>query len=99
VVENLRGKFTRIPSDRFASYSQTAFERYYPVQFQDEAAVALAIESKADKRAAKRALCLKVLEWAAANPSAAKDSFTQSAAEVIRDLQMIETVLSSGNTG
>jgi hypothetical protein len=93
VVKRLQSKFPSWPKDAFAVFSKKAFELYYPAQFADDAATALAIEDREARRAAKKELLLAVVAWIEQNEDLAKQQFSESAAEVIEKLQEFERSL------
>ncbi len=80
-------------ADRFRTFSQTNFERYYPARFQDDATAALALTNRTEKRAAKKALLDRVLAWIEQEPGVAEQEFEGSAQEVIAILREIEAAL------
>lgn len=90
IIAKLKDRYKVTDDFKFKAFQQNDFERYYPDRFQDEAAAALAISEKQAKRDAKKALLLKVIDWALADPASAKVEFQQSSAEVIADLVEIE---------
>lgn len=90
VIENLKLKFSGWPADRFINFDRADFELYYPPLFKEEAERALSGTDKRMRREAKRLLLNKVLGWIAEDEVAAREAFSQSAAEVIDKLQAIE---------
>ena len=90
VVEKLHNDFRRIPPDRFGSFDQNDFERYYPERFQEEANDALKIENRKLRQDAKNALRCKVEAWIDSDEDQAKDAFQKSASDVIGKLQDVE---------
>lgn len=90
VVEKLHNDFRRIPLDRFGSFDQNDFERYYPERFQEEANDALKIENRKLRQDAKNALRCKVEAWIDNNEVEAKAALEQSAKDVIEKLRKIE---------
>lgn len=93
IIAKLKTKYGVGSDTKFMMYQKPDFELYYPEPFQAEVVTALANRDKGSKREAKKALLLKVVDWALANPSLAKAEFEKSAIEVITDLQSIERQL------
>ena len=79
----------------FRQWSKHDFERFYPLRFAPEVDRVLGIESKKEKDLAKKALRSEVMDWARAEPVAAKEAFQESATEVIDLLREIESELSA----
>ena len=90
VVKRLHNDFRKIPPDRFGSFDQDDFERYYPEHFQKEANEALKISDRKLRQDAKKALRCKVEAWIDSYEDEAKDAFQKSASDVIGKLQAVE---------
>lgn len=86
------GPWQTIPIGMPAARSQPDFELYYPQQFADRVADALA-KTHDDKRTAKKKLLDDVKAWCNANPDDAKAAFKASAAEAIEKLREIDQAL------
>ena len=93
-IEKLKDQYKGWPGDHFLTWSEAAFERYYPTEFQDRCAEVLAISDRQAKREAKKALLEEVRQWLDADPARAKEALATSAAAVIEQLQAIEVTLS-----
>jgi predicted ATP-dependent endonuclease of OLD family len=92
-VRRLRETFKDYPEDTFRTFSEGAFEHYYPARFRSEVDEVLAIVDKKSKRENKRALLLKVVEWAQNNRDEARSALQLSAAPAIELLKTIEQKL------
>lgn len=93
VIERLRQAYPDWPSDNFRTFSEPQFESYYPREFQEAAAAALAISNKQEKRIAKRQLLLKVVAWLDADAARGRSAIEESAREIVDDLRAIEALL------
>jgi len=96
IVEKLRNSYLSWESDRFANFSSEQFEHYYPSEFSDKIAAALAVRDKQSRRDAKRTLLNEVRAWLDADTERGKAALLTSAKEIIDDLQRIETQLLDG---
>lgn len=93
VVNKLIADYKDWEPDRFAYFSQSDFEFYYPSEFAEQVAEVLAIADKRKKKEAKRELLNVVLRRIKDDPEKAKVTWEKSAMEVIYDLRKIETQL------
>lgn len=94
-IQRLKESFKTWPEEHFVTFSQKAFEYYYPLQFQAEVTKVLGITSKREKKQAKAELLREVLQWARMSPQVAAPAFEESAAEVIQLLKKIEAEMIS----
>jgi hypothetical protein len=92
-VKRLQERYNSWPTDRFACFGQSQFERYYPLVFQEQVSTTLAIRDHQKRREAKRQLLEEVRAWLDEDPVRAKSALDQSAREVIEDLRKIESQL------
>lgn len=90
IIKELKKSFRSWPSEHFVTFSQPAFEHYYPERFRREVCDVLGIKNKRERKQAKGDLLRNVLNWARTNPKDAKPAFEKSAAEVIQLLKRIE---------
>jgi len=95
VVKKLQEQFSTWPSDHFVALKEVDFELYYPAEFQQKAADALAQHGQL-KRDAKRELLEEVRLWSDEDDGRAKEAFEISASEVIEFLRRIEASVFSG---
>jgi hypothetical protein len=89
----LQKRYTNWKSDRFDFFDQAQFEKYYPEEFRDASATALAIQNQQAKRAAKNELLAKVRNWLDEDEERARKALETSAKCVIAHLQKIECQL------
>lgn len=93
IIARLQKKYPSWKLDRFGCYSEEQFEHYYPNEFASEIKEALAHPDKQVRREAKRKLSDTVRAWLDEDSQRGKKALEQSAAEVISDLQLIESQL------
>lgn len=96
LMARLRERYKTWPEHALQTFSKPQFELYYPSEFQQESAAALATSDPQAKRAAKRELLLQVTAWLDADGERARAALESSAAEVIGDLRAMEAQLSQG---
>jgi predicted ATPase len=96
-VARLRKDYPSWDESSFKNFEQADFEQYYPDEFADRAALALAETNKQKKREAKRQLLDDVLAWIAEDEPRAKKAFELSADEIVKVLQAFEN--NFGNKG
>ena len=89
-VAKLRSDYSSWDEASFRSFEQADFEKYYPDEFGQRAAQALAEPDKHKKRQAKKELLKDVLEWTTEDEARAKKAFASSADEIIKLLQAFE---------
>lgn len=94
VIARLKQRFTSWPEDSFRLLDQPDFERYYPPEFESKVEAALALKGR-QKREAKAALLLEVLQWIDDDEERARLAFADSAAKVIVELRDFERSLST----
>lgn len=92
VVKKLQDQFSTWPNHHFVALKEHDFEHYYPEEFQQKAAAALAKDGRS-KRDAKRELLEEVRLWSDEDDGRAKDAFETSATEVIEFLRKVEATL------
>lgn len=90
IIRGLRETFHDWPENRFQLWEKTDFEHYYPKRFEAEVLSALGEQNKQQKRALKKDLLERVLQWIATDEELAKKEFEESASEVISKLRAIE---------
>jgi len=93
IVGRLRGRYPSWTPDRFATFSEPQFERYYPEEFAGKVEAALTAGDKRARRAAKKALLDEVRAWLDEDPQRGQTALERSAAPVIEELRKIETDL------
>lgn len=91
--KKLQDRYTTWKPDRFDSFGEGQFEKYYPENFKTEAEAVLAISDKQAKRVAKTKLLMKVRLWLDEDTARAKKALGLSAASVISHLRKIESQL------
>jgi len=95
IIEKLRKRYK--PRDwkegQFRQWDKHDFEDYYPARFGDERTRVSGIPPGKEKRAAKKALLYKVLDWIDEDKEGAKTEFEESAKAVIEVLQEIQEAL------
>lgn len=94
IVDQLKNKYTSWKPDRFIQLKEHHFENYYPNEFKAKFQEILQGD-KQQRREAKRALLEEVKQWCKNNVDEAKESFSQSASEVINILKHIEKGISN----
>lgn len=95
IIARLRQKFPSWKSSRFNCFSESQFERYYPVEFTAEVETVLSLTSKQDRRAAKRQLLDKVRAWLDEDDARGRQALLASASEVVEELKAIDRQLFS----
>lgn len=93
IAARLRERYRTWSPDRFATFSEPAFEMYYPEAFRARAEAALAEPGKRARREAKAELLNAVREWMDDDVGRAREALAVSARPVIDDLCTIETQL------
>lgn len=93
IVARLRDRYRSWDPDRFATFSEAQFERYYPPAFADRVEAALRTPDKAARRRAKIELLDEVRAWLDEDPERGRAALAQSASSVIADLKEIEAQL------
>ncbi|HEP6432446.1 ATP-dependent nuclease [Burkholderia cenocepacia] len=96
IVQKLRNGYPSWNPDRFSCFVNEQFEHYYPAEFSDKIAAALAVTDKQSRRDAKRNLLNEVRAWLDADSERGRAALLASAKEIIDDLQQIETQLLDG---
>lgn len=89
-VARLRSNYSSWDEASFKNLERSDFEQYYPDEFAERAALALAETDKRKKRLAKKGLLEEVLAWVADDESRAKEAFASSFEEIIGVLQAFE---------
>jgi hypothetical protein len=79
--------------DHFCCFGNAQFEKYYPEEFDEQIALALAHTDKQARREAKRYLLEKVRAWLDEDEQRGKEALAKSATEVIDNLRSIEAQL------
>lgn len=93
LVQELRRRYARHwTEDRFRTWTQPDFERYYPARFADRVD-AISLLRGQPKQAAKQTLLHEVIAWCDEDPDTAREAFESSAQDVIEVLQEIESTL------
>jgi hypothetical protein len=95
IVRRLRERYPAWASDRFGTFSEAQFERYYPERFQQQHEAILAVQDRHGRREAKRELLDEVRSWLDEDQARARAALATSAASVIADLKQIEAQLTS----
>lgn len=95
VVEALQKGFPSWKPDRFKCFNRSSFEHYYPLLFKPQAERVLAIENKEERRNQKKQLLMEVLDWLDEDETRGKAALSESAQEIIADLQCIQAQLMS----
>ena len=96
VLTTLQSKYCATwEEDRFRSWSEEDFERYFPDRFRARVDDALALSGR-EKRETKRDLLNDVIEWIESDPATVREELAESAQEVIVVLQEIEATLFGG---
>jgi hypothetical protein len=90
VVEKLRSKFPKWNPPRFDTFAEENFENYYPQEFDEDVATALALKDKGAKRSAKKDLLDRVLAWLDEDEDRAKTALADSAEEIVEFLKLVE---------
>lgn len=93
IVGRLQRGYPTWSADRFGTFSEAAFERYYPGVFRDRVERALAEPDRQARRLAKRQLLNDVRKWVDEDRDRAEAAFEESAGPVISDLVEIERQL------
>lgn len=101
VIKSLKNKFCDgekklWKEDHFLNWKEHDFESYYPIHFKEEIERVNQIDNqyKKKKREAKEKLLNDVIKWSEKNKEEAKKQFSESAKEVIDELQLIAMELS-----
>lgn len=94
-VAKLQKKYPSWLSNRFQCYSQGQFEHYYPKKFKSRIETTLSVVEKQARREAKRSLLNEVRAWLDADAVRGKKTLSESAKEIIEDLKVIESQLTS----
>ncbi|HEY9299249.1 MAG TPA: AAA family ATPase [Phormidium sp.] len=89
IIEDLKNKYKSWNPDRFLQFKEHDFENYYPENFKTKFKELLTKNSN-EKREGKRSLVEEVKLWCKNNRDEARESFSQSASEVINILKDIE---------
>lgn len=95
IVTKLRAKFPTASPETFSCWDAEQFEHYFPTDFSQATAAALAISDKQRKRDAKKELLLQVVEWIDTDTERAREAFRKSACSLISNLQAIEHLFTS----
>ena len=93
LISKMKNTFVKEGSwneSNFSQFEQHDFEKYYPLQFQEDVIRILSIESKLKKKEGKENLLKEVKNWINENEDLAKKEFEESANEVIKFLKKIE---------
>jgi hypothetical protein len=93
IVSRLRAQYPTWSPDRFGTFSEAQFERYYPREFSPEVDAALSQRDKQAGREAKRQLLVDVRAWLDEDDTRGRAALAASAAPVIADLEQIEAYL------
>lgn len=88
IVERLKNSYSTWEPNRFATYKESQFEKYYPHIFAEEVRAALGMEGQ-KRREAKKRLLEKVRTWLDEDRARAEEALKESANEIIADLQVI----------
>jgi predicted ATPase len=88
-VAALHIKFGSWPKERFATFGQPDFERYYPAEFRDDVASVLAVADRQARRLAKGRLLNRVVDWLLEDEARGRAALEQSATEIIDHLRKI----------
>lgn len=96
LIEKLKSNFEEWPAGRFSTFSMAQFENYYPKHFSADVIKTLSITNKQERRNAKRELLRCVVHWLDEDRERGKAALQESAAEIISDLQTIESTFSNG---
>ncbi|MFM1990366.1 MAG: hypothetical protein RJA99_3323 [Pseudomonadota bacterium] len=94
-IDSLRSSYRQWNPDRFRTWSQPQFERYYPDAFGERIEAVLAITDRKKRRLEKEQLGSAVRAWLDEDPARAKAALEHSAAEVIGQLRQIDDSLRS----
>lgn len=89
-VASLKASFPGWPEDHFLNWSEDNFERYYPHYFAVEVKLVLDEKNRKTKRAMKKDLLNKVIDWILEDEELAKGEFEASASSPIEQLRAIE---------
>lgn len=92
IVERLKHSYSNWETDRFSTYRESQFEKYYPKAFETEIEDALGKQGK-ERREAKKVLLEKVRAWLDEDRARAEAALKESAKEIIEDLQVIAAQL------
>jgi energy-coupling factor transporter ATP-binding protein EcfA2 len=93
VIKDMRKKFSTWGEDHFQQFSRHDFEEYYPPDFQEDFKTIVDIQDRIERQIRKEELLEKVVKWIGDNEDKAKESFQESASEVIDKLREIEAKL------
>ena len=93
IVRALQERYPSWSPDRFATFSEPQFERYYPAEFGERVEAALAETGKRARRDAKRKLLDGVRAWLDQDDARARAALEASAQPVIDDLIRIQRQL------
>jgi energy-coupling factor transporter ATP-binding protein EcfA2 len=88
IIVRLKNSYSTWEPNRFATYKESQFEKYYPHVFAEEVRSALGQEGQ-KRREAKKLLLEKVRAWLDEDRARAEDALKESADEIIKDLQVI----------
>jgi hypothetical protein len=95
IVRRLRDQYPSWSPDRFESFSEAQFERYYPNEFAEQVNVTLNEPDKGSRREAKRQLLEDVRVWLDEDAERGRAALARSAGSVIADLEQIEAQLAA----
>src|SRR5258708_27626592 len=97
IIDDLKEKYASSgwKEEHFQTFTKEDFEEYYPADFQDKVIRILQKTDGQHKRAEKRKLLYEVLDYIKNDEQKARETFEQSASEVIDLLRSIEKVLFS----
>lgn len=98
IAEQLRDRYRNWTPDRFGTFTEPQFERYYPDAFDNEVDEALSTSGKQARRDAKRQLLDRLRAWLDEDEVRGRSALEQSAADVIAELRTIEAQLVSSTT-
>lgn len=88
-VEELRRRYPTWKADRFACFTESNFENYYPAEFASGVSRVLSIADRKARRDAKRTLLADVISWLDGDKQRAEKALGQSARPVIQALEEI----------
>ena len=94
VVSDLKAFYPGWGDEQIQCFTEQQFESYYPLEFKEQAAVALAEKDRSTRRELKKKLLLDVVAWLEADEARGRKSLASSAASVIADLQAMEKAVS-----
>jgi hypothetical protein len=93
IIRRLRERYPSWAPDRFGTFSEAQFERYYPEAFHEQVEAVLAEPDGRVRREAKRQLLDEVRAWLDEDEARGRDALATSAGPVVADLERIEAQL------